>query len=258
MLKLSAHLGYQFTESPFLERFALAAQAGYKAVEFPAPYAYDSNRLRDLLKEHDLVMVQFSVPMGKNNEKGLAALEIRSQEFRDHLQSALSYAKSLNCQLVHPMSGSRVGIPFNSANWRTYCNNIEFAAKTLADAGIEMLIEVISPSTVPGYYMSSYDLFEALLDRLNGTPARLLFDTYHAQSLTGDMLGCLEKWLPHIGHIQIADYPGRHEPGTGSLDFDSFFETLKRSAYGGWIGCEYLPETTTACSLFRLAPYLNQ
>lgn len=257
MLKLSAHLGYQFTETPFFERFAQAAQAGYRAIEFPAPYPYDSGHLRDLLDEHGLVMAQFSMPMGGDKEKGIAALEFRNEEFREHLKIALSYAKALDCSLIHPMAGSRAGVLYQSANWQTYCANIEYAAKTFADAGVETLIEVISPFTVPGYYMSSYDLYEALLERLDGTPASLLFDTYHSQNLTGDMQGCLEKWMPHIGHIQIADCPGRHEPGTGALDFNMFFETLERNVYSGWIGCEYVPETTTSQGLHRLARYLK-
>lgn len=257
MVKLSAHLGYQFTEVPFLDRFALAAAAGYSAVEFPAPYAYEPAQLANLLKKHGLTMVQFSTPSGKNGEKGIAALPHREAEFKESLDTALRYAEALDCKLIHPMSGATS--PDSAApNWTTYQRNMQVAARHFADSGVDMLVEVISPATVPGYYMGDFDRCAALLDSLGDTPTHLLFDTYHAQTLTGDMLNCLAQWLPRTRHIQIADHPGRHEPGTGELNFPALFTLLEQAGYKGWVGCEYHPKESTQESLASLAPYLSR
>jgi 2-dehydrotetronate isomerase len=255
-MKLSAHIGYQFTEAPFLERFALAARAGYRAVEFPVPYAYEVDVLKAMLQEHQLELAQISAPAGlpDKGEKGLAALSGRGADFQHSLEAAVGYAVALRCPRVHIMAGTAGGT--FAADWQTYVGNMRLAVQTLSSEGIATLAEIMSPGEVPGYYLSSFELAEALFDAIPDANLQCLFDTYHAAALTKDVPGLLRHWLPRTGHIQISDFPGRHEPGTGELPFDQLYEQIDASGYDGWVGCEYRPATTTAEGLVHLRRYL--
>lgn len=257
MIRLCAHLGYQFNEVPFLERFECAAAAGYRAVEFPVPYAYDSGVLADRLARFDLSLVQFAAPMGDTSqgEKGLGALSGRETAFRTSLAQAVHYAQALRCRHIHPMAG--VTSETARLDWSTYVANLRFAVACLAEQGMTTLVEVMSEGEVPGYFLSSYERAQALFDAVADPHLTLIFDTYHAQALTGDVKGELMRWAGRIGHVQVSDFPGRHEPGTGMLDFDALFAQLEQSGYDGWVGCEYRPETTTQAGLRYLGKYLT-
>jgi hydroxypyruvate isomerase len=256
-MKLSAHLGFQFTDAPFLERFALAARAGYRAVEFPVPYAYEVDVLRAMLQEHQLELAQIAAPAGllEKGEKGLAALSGRGADFQRSLDAAMEYAVALRCPRVHIMAGTTGGAL--AADWRTYVGNMRLAVQTFSSEGIVTLAEIMSPGEVPGYYLSSFELAEALFDAIPDANLQCLFDIYHAAALTKDVPGLLRRWLPRTGHIQIADFPGRHEPGTGELPFDQLSEQIDTAGYDGWVGCEYRPATTTAEGLAYLQRYLH-
>lgn len=256
-MKLSAHIGFQFTEAPFLERFALAARAGYRAVEFPVPYAYEIDVLKAMLQEHQLELVQIGAPAGlpEKGEKGLAALSGRGPEFRQSLEAAVEYAVALRCPRVHIMAGTAGGTL--AADWRTYVDNMRLAVQIFSNEGIATLAEIMSPAEVPGYYLSSFELAEALFEAIPDANLQCLFDTYHAAALTNDVPGLLRRWLPRTGHIQISDFPGRHEPGTGDLPFDQLFGQIDVAGYDGWVGCEYRPATTTAEGLVYLQRYLH-
>jgi hydroxypyruvate isomerase len=240
MLKFNAHLGFQFTEKPFLQRFQAAASAGFQAVEFPAPYDYSPESIASLLQEYHLHMVQFAAPMGLS--KGLAAATSRDAEFREGLVSAVEYASRLGCSRIHLMSGASA-INVLQTDSLTYSRNLRYAVEYLADHGITPLIEVISGSEMPGYFMSDFQRAAAVLEEI--PELRLILDVYHAQLITGNGLGILKEWMGKVGHVQVADWPGRHEPGTGQLDFNSFFGYLERVGYQGWIGCEYRPRIAT-------------
>ncbi|GAB7534984.1 hydroxypyruvate isomerase family protein [Burkholderia sp. 3C] len=255
-MKLSAHLGFQFNEVPFLGRFAAAAQAGYRYVEFPAPYDYDIAVLRELLARNQLEVVQICTPMGSGlKEKGLAALSERCREFREGVDIAREAALALNSPRVHVMAG--VVTNETDANWRTYVENVRIAVQTFGAVGLKTLVEVMSPAEVPGYYMSSYELAASLFELVDDPRLELLFDTYHAASITGDTVTTLKAWLPRIGHIQISDFPGRHEPGSGSLPFDEILSVLEESDYRNWLGCEYRPKADTVAGLRSLPPNLR-
>ncbi|HDR9872811.1 TPA: isomerase [Burkholderia cenocepacia] len=255
-MNLSAHLGYQFTEVPFSERFALAARSGYRAVEFPSPYAFDASGLDDLLGQHRLQLVQFGTPMGapENGDKGTAALKARRTEFEEGLERALEMAIRLRCPRIHVMAG--IVRADADADWDVYVENVRRAVNMFAAHDIATLIEVMSPQEVPGYFMSSFEQAEALFDAIPDRNLQFLFDTYHAAVLTGDAAGSLQRWLHRTGHIQISDFPGRHEPGTGTLPFKDMFDLLSASQYTGWLGCEYRPQTTTIEGLVHLQAYL--
>lgn len=257
MVKLCAHLGYQFLEFPPLERFAQAAAAGYKAVEWPGMYACAASELRDLLQLHGLQWTQVTLPTGAAGEKGLAAVPGRHDEFEAGLREAINYAQALGATAIHPMAGI---VP----DWRApevreaYLRNLRTAAQAAHESGLEVLVEVIGDGDVPGYAMCRYEHAESVFAELSDVRLRLLLDAYHAQVLTGDAVAVARRWAGRIGHVQIADVPGRHEPGTGTIDFKKFFATLDESGYQGWVGCEYRPLTTTLEGLTHLAPYLRR
>jgi 2-dehydrotetronate isomerase len=256
-MKLSAHLGFQFNEVPFLERFALAARSGYRAVEFPSPYLYDVAVLQRALDDHDLKLVQISAPMGDaaKNEKGIAAFSSRRAEFLAGLDKALETACALDCSRIHVMSG--IATDTQIASWEIYVENIRTAVEKFAEEGIDTLIEVFSPAEVPGYFMSSFELADQLFASVKHERLRFLFDTYHAAALGFDVAALLERWLPLTGHIQISDFPGRNEPGTGALPFTRLFRQIDASGYDGFVGCEYRPKTDTLSGLVNLRDYLS-
>ncbi len=250
MLKFNAHLGFQFNELPFLQRIEAAAAAGFRAVEFPSPYEFDASLLADHLAQYNLPLIQFAAPAGVT--KGIAALQGKEQEFREGLREAARYAKALNCSDVHIMSG--VTTPQDESAL-AYTNNLEYAIKYLEDQGLRTLIEVISPQAMPGYYLSDFSKAQQVLETF--TSVGLILDLYHAQLLTCDPAGVLAQFYERTVHVQIADNPGRHEPGTGTMDFAGLFAALQQRGYRGWIGCEYRPSGTTVASLEWLKPLLK-
>lgn len=253
MIKLNAHIGFLFTEEPFLNRFACAAQAGFRAVEFPSPYEYDAQQLRDLLQQHSLEVVQFATPMG--DSKGLAARTGAEAEFREGLHKAVTYAQALNCDSIHLMSGVRDGV--GGADSQTYMANVAYAVEYLADQGLRSLVEVICDAEVAGYFMRNFEMADAVFDRIASPNLKLILDTYHASLLGRNHLDCLTEWRDRLGHVQIADFPGRHEPGTGEENFDKLFTALNDCSYGGWVGCEYRPLYSTTNSLASIQRYLG-
>lgn len=258
-IALCAHLGFQFQECPELERFAQAARAGFRGVEWPNPYAHPPAHLRGLLDAHGLRWTQLALPMGQAGEKGLAALPGREAEFRAGLQQAIDYAQVLGARWIHPMAGKLPpGLLWEDpAVQHTYLSNVAHTVRTAAQHGLGTLLEVISDAEVPAYAMSSYDRAEQVLAALAPQSPHLLLDAYHAQLLTGDAIAVARRFAGRIGHVQIADHPGRHEPGTGSIDFGALFATLQAGGYDGWAGCEYRPATTTLDGLHHLSPYLE-
>nr|WP_315445445.1 TIM barrel protein [uncultured Pseudomonas sp.] len=241
MLKFNAHLGFQFNELPFLQRIEAAAAAGFRAVEFPSPYEFDASLLADHLAQYSLPLIQFAAPAGVT--KGIAALPGMAVEFRDGLRQAARYAKTLACSDVHIMSGVTTQ---NDAE-RIYAGNLEYAVKYLEDQGLRPLIEVISAEAMPGYYMSDFSKAQQILEIFPSVG--LILDLYHAQLLTGDAAAVLARFYDRTVHVQIADCPGRHEPGTGNIDFAALFAALEQRGYAGWIGCEYRPSGSTVASL---------
>ena len=258
-IPLCAHLGFQFQEFPEEERFAQAARAGFRGVEWPNPYAHPPARLRRWLDTHGLHWTQLALPMGQAGEKGLTALPGREAEFRAGLQQAIEYALVLGARWLHPMAGKLPpGLRWEDpAVQHTYLNNVAHTVHTAAQHGLGTLVEVIAEAEVPGYALCTYERAEEVLTALAPQPPFLLLDAYHAQLLTGDAIAVARRFAGRIGHVQIADHPGRHEPGTGTINFDALFATLQAGGYHGWAGCEYRPATTTLDGLHHLSHYLE-
>lgn len=258
MPRFSANLSILFGEVPFPERFRAAARAGFGAVEFISPYAHDAKVLSDLLRRNRLQVSVFNMPPGDwdAGDRGLACDPTRVAEFRDGVAKAIEYAGALGCGQVHAMAGIRPREASDEVVRETYLANLRYAGEELASRGLRLLIEAINTRDIPGYYLTtSRQAFEIIRD---AAVPNLYFqyDVYHMQIMEGDLSPTLERRIDRIGHIQIADTPGRHEPGTGEINYEFLLGHIDRIGYRGWVGCEYRPLTTTEAGLGWMGPYL--
>lgn len=236
MTRLSAHIGYLYTELPLADRLAAAAADGFTAVEHPEPWSIPAAEMALRLADLGLTFSQVTSGMGAEGEKGLASLPGREAAFRAGFQRAVDYAQAVDCAFVHPMAGVR-------GEDATYLANIEWGLRTCEDTGLRLLVEAI---TLPGYHMNSLTNACALQDAF---PAiALLFDSYHARVLGEDPVSWVHTHVARIGHVHIADHPGRHEPGSGTIDFDVLLTALRTAGYAADIGFEYIPSTLTSAS----------
>lgn len=251
MPKFSAHIGFLFTERDFYARFEAAAKAGFGAVEHPAPHTFDIARISDLLQEHNLAVTQVGMPAGDvaKGEKGLACLPDRKEEFLEGLAIGIANAHALGCPRLHMMAGIVPEGVSREQLYDTYLENLQCAARACTEAAIKLIIEPISDYANPGYFLNLPNFaVQAIHDARVGN-VYLLYDLYHAQVSQGNLTPFLEQHLPIIEHIHIADHPGRHEPGTGEINYSFLFTTLDRLEYRHWVGCEYIPSRTTEHSL---------
>lgn len=254
MLRLAANLSMLFTEHDFLGRFVAAAEAGFRGVEYLFPYAYPPETLRAVLDEHELKQVLFNLPPGnwEGGERGLASLPGREAEFRDSLVEALRYAEVLDCPRVHAMAGllpAYADADIQAAHHATYLENLRFAAREAAKCHREVLIEPINTRDMPGFFLSRQAQALKVLEDVGEPNLRLQFDIYHCQIMDGDLTRHIERQFAHIGHVQVAGVPERHEPDVGEVHYSALFERLKALGYDGWIGCEYRPAGATRTGL---------
>lgn len=259
MTRLAANLTMLFNELPFLDRFAAAAGAGFEAVEFVSPYAEPVSAVADAAHRSGLTVALFNLPAGDwaAGERGFAADPARLDEFARSIDTALEYARATGCRTLHVMAGK---IPFaaDRARWtETLIANLRAAADRVAGEGITLVLEPINTRIdVPGYFYDRTDTVLEVIDAVGRDNVKLLYDIYHMQIMEGDVTRAIERLLARIGHIQIADNPGRHEPGTGELNFPWLFERIDALGYAGCIGCEYSPVAGTTAGLHWAAPYL--
>lgn len=261
MPRFAANLTFMFTEAPFLERFALAAQSGFRAVEFAFPYEHPPEVIAERLAQHRLQQVLFNLPPGnwEAGDRGLAAMPGREAEFRAGVAEALRYARALKCSRLHAMAGALPDEPRDTARARcraTYVENLRHAAAAMAAEGVTLLIEPISTRVIPGYLLERQDDAHALRVDVGHPALAVQMDIYHAQLVEGDLATKIERWLPHIGHIQIAGVPERYEPDIGEVNYAYLFARLDALGYAGWIGCEYRPRARTADGLAWLRHWL--
>ncbi len=258
MAKFAANLTMLFTEVDFLQRFEKAYHAGFKAVEFLFPYAYEPAQLAALVKQYGFEQALFNMPPGNwdAGEKGMAALPGREAEFKASVDTALVYANALNCKKVHAMSGI-VDPRFSyQQHVDTFITNIRYAADRFAQYGITLVIEPLNTRDAPGYFIAHQRDAAALIAQVDRPNVKLQLDLYHAQIMDGDLSVLIQDLASVIGHIQIASVPARHEPSEGELNYPHLFKVLDESGYTGWIGCEYKPKAGTEQGLGWLKPYL--
>lgn len=252
MPKYAANLGFLFTERPFLDRFAAAAKAGFAAVEYMSPYEHSSAEIARRLKDFGLTQALFNLPAGDwaAGERGLAALPGREREFREGLDRALDYAEALGCGRLNALAGVAPPDAQRHALMETLAANLAFAAEAAAKRGVKLVTEPINNvHDIPGFILNRTDEALQLMETVKADNLYLQADIYHMQIMEGDLARRLQSGLPRIGHIQIADNPGRHEPGTGEIAYDFLLPFLDRIGYAGWVGCEYRPLTTTEVGL---------
>jgi hydroxypyruvate isomerase len=251
MPRFAANLTMLFTEHPFLDRFEHAARAGFKAVEFLFPYAYPAQEIHQRLVSNNLELILHNLPAGnwEGGERGIACDPQRVNEFRQGVDQAIEYAQRLGVKQINCLAGKR---PENTGEAQlkdTLVANLSFAAAALKKEGIGLLIEPINPFDIPGFYLNSTSQAASLLADVANDNLLIQYDIYHAQRVEGELAATIEKYLPQIGHIQLADNPRRGEPGTGEINYPFLFKHLDKLNYPGWIGCEYKPLSTTKAGL---------
>ncbi|MBP6718559.1 MAG: hydroxypyruvate isomerase [Rhodoferax sp.] len=259
MPKFAANLTMLFTEHAFLDRFEAAAKAGFKAVEFLFPYAWTAEEIKQRLDANGLTLVLHNLPAGDwdAGERGIACHPDRVDEFRDGVGKAIAYAKVLGVGQLNCLVGKApAGVPEDLLR-QTVVDNLRFAASELKKAGLRLLIEPINTFDIPGFYLNRTVQAIEILDEVGADNAFVQYDIYHAQRMEGELANTAQKQLARIGHIQLADNPGRNEPGTGEINYAFLFAHLDRIGYDGWIGCEYKPAASTEAGLGwiqKLAP----
>jgi hydroxypyruvate isomerase len=251
MPKFAANLTMLFNELPFLERFAAAKAAGFEAVEYLFPYPFEKDALVQALKRNGLTQVLHNLPAGNwdAGERGIACHPDRVEEFRAGVDQAIAYATALGCRQVNCLAGKvPAGVSREQAQ-ATFVANLKYAADKLQAARIKLLIEPINSYDIPGFFLNTTAQALAVLDAVGSDNLYIQYDIYHAQRMEGELAATVQKHLARIAHIQLADNPGRNEPGTGEINYAFLFRHLDAIGYTGWIGCEYKPRTTTSDGL---------
>jgi hydroxypyruvate isomerase len=255
---LSANISMLFAELPFVARIGAAAAAGFQAVECQFPYAFSASDIAVELASHGLVMNGINTPQGDpaKGEFGMAAVPGARSRFRDEFEQALGYAATVGAQTIHVMSGMTGGQTKEARD--AFFDNFAWASPRAEAAGVTLLIEPLNGIDRPGYFVSRSDEVAALLEELGRKNVKLLFDVYHIQIMEGDLLRRLGRHWPHIGHVQVASVPARHEPDEGEVAFAAILGDLKARGYAGFVGAEYNPRGRTLEGLGWAAPWLGR
>ena len=251
MPRFAANLTMLFTELPFMQRFEAAAKAGFKAVEYLFPYPFDKKELSAALRANGLQQVLHNLPAGnwEGGERGIACHPDRVGEFREGVGMAIDYATALGCPKLNCLLGKLpAGVSAEEAR-QVAVENLRFAARELQSAGIMLLIEPVNHFDIPGFFLTRTDQALSIIDEVGSPNLLLQYDIYHAQRMEGELAATMSKNMARIGHIQLADNPGRGEPGTGEINYPWLFKHIDAAGYTGWIGCEYKPRGTTADGL---------
>ena len=259
MPRFAANLTMLFNEVGFLERFDAATKAGFTGVEYVSPYEYDPGQLVEALERNRLTQVLHNLPVGDwaAGDRGIACQPHRVGEFQDSVGRAIEYASALGCKQVNCLAGIAPEGAGPDALQGTFVTNLKFAARKLDETGIRLLIEPINTRDIPGFYLTYSAQARSIMDEVGSTNLGLQYDVYHMQIMEGDLALTMRENQDIVRHIQVADNPGRNEPGTGEINYPFLFESIDRMGYEGWVGCEYRPLTTTAEGLHWAKAYLR-
>jgi hydroxypyruvate isomerase len=247
MTRLAANLTMLFNEYPFMDRFEAAARAGFRGVEFLSPYSFHIDQLADKLALYQLELVLHNLPSGDwdAGERGIACHPDRVSEFREGVDEAILYARGLGVKQVNCLLGiTPPGVHREQAH-ETAVSNLGYAAAKLKDAGIRLLIEPINTFDIPGFFLSRTAQAAKLIRDTGSDNVFIQYDIYHMQRMEGELINTLQANLPLIRHVQLADNPGRFEPGTGEINYRVVLSRLDAMGYDGWVGCEYKPRAGT-------------
>jgi hydroxypyruvate isomerase len=259
MPKFCANLTMLYTEHDFLDRFAAAARDGFKAVEYMFPYPFPKEQLADALQTNGLVQVLHNLPAGDwdKGDRGVACQPDRVSEFKEGVGRAVEYARALRCPQVNCLIG--VPRPGDAAEvHNTVVQNLRYAAEELKKVGIKLLIEPVNDKDIPGFWLTRADQAIAVMHEVDSDNLFLQYDIYHQSRMDGELTATFRRFKDRIAHVQVADNPGRNEPGTGEINYSFLFEMLDRGGYAGWVGCEYKPAGKTSAGLSWAAAHLDR
>jgi hydroxypyruvate isomerase len=257
-MRFSANLSMLYPEHDFLDRFAAAAADGFAGVEYLGPYDFPAAEIAERLKANGLVQVLFNLPSGNwaGGERGIGALPDRVEEFRRGVDTALTYAAALDCRMVNCLAGIPKGVPAEAAE-AALVENLKYAAPRFADRGVKLLVEPINLVDIPGFAVSTAAHAERILDKVGSDNVFIQYDFYHMQKMRGELVAEFQRLMPRIAHVQIADNPGRHEPGSGEINYGFVLREIERLGYRGWVGAEYKPAAGTSAGLGWMKPHLS-
>jgi hydroxypyruvate isomerase len=265
MPRFAANLSMQYPEFEFLDRFAAAAEDGFEAVEFLFPYDHPADTVRQRLDDSGLQLVLFNTVPGDfaAGDRGLASLPGRQTEFLDGVDRAIEYARVLGCPRVHAMAGLMPADAKQPVFRATYIANLTEAAARCKTAGLDLLIEPINTRDIPGYFLNRQAEAHEIVAEVGADNLKVQMDLYHCQIVEGDLAARIRKYLPGVGHIQVAGVPDRHEPDLGEVNYPYLFQLLDDLDFGGWIGCEYRPRGgstpgATSAGLGWVSPWLKR
>jgi hydroxypyruvate isomerase len=259
--RFAANLKWLFTDVPFLERFEAAALHGFTAVEYASPYGCSHDELREVLKQWNLKQVLINTPvaevsaMGSN---GYACIPGCVDAFREGIDHAIDYASSLDCGLIHLMAGRVPEGCSSSEAEAVFRANLKWAAKRAAGQDITFVLECLNQQDVPGYFLTGPDHASGFIRDVQQGNVSLLFDFYHAAMSGANVLDAFARHRDEVAHIQVADVPGRNEPGSGDMPWPAIGHAIAHSGYAGWIGCEYRPRTTTTAGLDWQSEFMHE
>ena len=247
MPKFAANLTMLFNELPFLDRFDAACRAGFTGVEYLFPYEYTAEALLSRLRRCGLRQVLHNLPAGDwaGGERGIACIPGREREFRDGVEQAIRYATTLGCTQLNCLVGITPKGEEAERVEATLLENLRQADARLAEEGIDLLVEPVNTRDIPGFHLNRTAQARRLIEEGGLTSTYIQYDIYHMQIMEGDLARTIEANLPLIRHVQLADNPGRNEPGTGEINYEFLFRHLDAIGYAGWIGCEYKPRGLT-------------
>ncbi|TXG95080.1 MAG: hydroxypyruvate isomerase [Zoogloea sp.] len=251
MPRFSANLSFLFLDRPFLDRFAAAAACGFRGVEFHFPYAFAIDEVADAAHRAGVEVVLFNLPAGDwgAGERGIACMPTREADFRHGVDQAMVWAEALGCVRVNCLAGLRPDGISEAVLRDTLIGNLRFAADSFGSAGRQVLLEPLNSRDTPRFLVDRSAQALSILADAARPNLFLQYDIFHAQVMEGELALTLMAHLPRIGHVQFADNPGRHEPGTGEINFSFLFRHLDTIGYQAWVGAEYVPSGVTEASL---------
>jgi hydroxypyruvate isomerase len=257
MPKLAANLTTLFTDVPLLERFARARAAGFRYVEVLFPYDVEVEAVAEQARANGLQIVLFNFAAGDRGagDRGITSHPARMEEYRAEGETVIGWAKTLNCPRMHSMAGLRLkDVPIEE-QWSTFVENARYAGHALAEHGLTLMVEPLNDRDNPGYFFVGSAMALRLVSEVGLPNVKFQYDIYHMQRGEGELALTIERNLGKIGHIQIADNPGRHQPGTGEINYPFLFKHLDKIGYDGFVSLEYQPLGTTEESLAWIGEY---
>lgn len=251
MLRFDLNISILLKEVPFIERFEYAARLGFGAVEFWWPVGEDLSTIAERVRtyELDVALMNFDAGTMAAGERGFLNDRSKRNWFRAHVPLALEFAKRIGCPQLNALVGNGIADESREAQLDCVRENLAWTADLAASAGLGIVVETLNRFENPRYLLSNTHDVLALLTEINRPNLKYQYDCYHMQRMEGNLIATLREHIAHIGHVQIADSPDRHEPGTGEIHYAHVLAALEATGYADYIGLEYNPSTTSEASL---------